>query len=593
MNNRAIKTDLLLKLLLKLWFFIEPKRRIQLFFLALLMLISSFAEIFSIGAALPFLSVLIAPKYIFDNQFAKLFFDLAGVSSQDDLLLPITLIFILLVIVSSIIRLTLLWVSTKLSFSIGADISKKVFNNALYQTYETHLSINSSETIDAVITKSNNVIYGVLVPSVNLLNSALLISVILIFLFFINPVITIISFLGFGSIYLVIVKFAKKQVLKDGEKIASESSHLIKILQEGLGGIRDIIMTNSQAVYINTYHKTNNILRYAQAKNLFVTQSPRFGIEALGVVLIALIAFWLNTNSRTMQSAIPFLGAFALAAQRLLPLLQQSFYNWTNIRGMQPTLREVIDILERPLSLTDKIIQQKKITFHKSICFKKTSFHYLSSKDLIFKNLDLEIIKGSCVGFIGETGAGKSTLVDLFMGSILPTSGHIEIDNIELTKKIIPVWQKHISHVPQSIFLTDHSIAENIAFGVESKDINFEKIKQVARAAQLADFIESLPNKYDTQVGERGVKLSGGQRQRIGIARALYRNADVIILDEATSALDNRTEDNVMNSIFSLTNKVTTLIIAHRITTLKNCDVIYEISNKGIKKVSSYEDLIK
>jgi ATP-binding cassette subfamily B protein len=309
------------------------------------------------------------------------------------------------------------------------------------------------------------------------------------------------------------------------------------------------------------------------------------------MVLIAVLAFGMSKQPNGVSSAIPILGAFALGAQRLLPILQQAFYGWTNIRGMQPTLKLVLGLLEQPLPKGSDV-EGQQIQFEKSIRFNDISFRYASSEGLVLNQFNLEILKGGRVGFIGETGSGKSTLLDILMGLLSPVSGSLEVDGIQISEKNKIDWQKHIAHVPQSIFLSDRSIAENIAFGVNIPEIDLIKVKEAARKAQISDVIEALPNQYDTYVGERGIRLSGGQRQRIGIARAFYKEADVIILDEATSALDSHTEEALMNAINSFDKDITVLMIAHRITTLKDCDMIVELGFGGVLKVVSYQDLI-
>jgi len=548
--------ETLKSLLIQLWAHISVRRRRQLSLLTLLMITSSFAEVLSISAVFPFLGVLTSPQFVFDHPLAQPFLQLLHISSPEKLLLPITILFIMGVLVASAVRMTLLWATTRLSFAVGADLSLDIYRRTLYQPYAVHLSRNSSEIIDVISIKTNNIIYNVILPSITLVSSALLIGSILIALYLMNPVIALVAFGGFGSIYAAIISLTKRKILSDGQRVASESSRLIQNLQEGLGGIRDVLLDNSQEVYTQTYRANDLGLRRAQASSLFISQSPRFGMEALGMVLIAVLAFGMSKQPAGVSAAIPLLGAFALGAQRLLPILQQAFYGWTNIRGMQPTLKLVLDLLEQPLP-ESSVGDGQQIRFEKSIRFNDVSFRYASSDFLVLNQFNLEIPKGSRVGFIGETGSGKSTLLDILMGLLSPVSGSLEVDGIKISDKNKTDWQEHIGHVPQAIFLSDRSIAENIAFGVNVAEIDLIKVKKAAKQAQISDVIEALPNQYNTKVGERGIRLSGGQRQRIGIARALYKEADVIILDEATSALDSHTEEALMNAIASLDKDIT------------------------------------
>jgi ABC-type multidrug transport system fused ATPase/permease subunit len=591
-TSTSSSDDSLKQLLRRLWGHINIRRRRQLCLLSVLMVASSFSEVLSIGAVFPFLAVLSSPQFVYEHLLAKPFLILFNISSADQLLLPITILFIMGVLIASALRMSLLWATTRLSFAMGADLSLDIYRRTLYQPYAVHLSRNSSEIIDVISIKTNNIIYNVILPSITLVSSALLIGSILIALYLTNPVIALGAFVGFGSIYATIIKLTKRKILSDGKRVASESSRLIQNLQEGLGGIRDVLLDGSQEIYTQTYRATDQMLRRAQASSLFISQSPRFGIEALGMVLIAFLAYWMSKQQSGVSAAIPMLGAFALGAQRLLPILQQAFYGWTNIRGMQPTLKHMLGLLEQPIC-KNLNGQGQQIKFDSSIRFNDVSFSYTSTDRAVLTQFNLEIPKGSYVGFIGETGSGKSTLLDILMGLLSPVSGSLEVDGIQISEKNKIDWQKHIAHVPQAIFLSDRSIAENIAFGVNISEIDLIKVKEAARKAQISDVIEALPNQYDTYVGERGIRLSGGQRQRIGIARAFYKEADVIILDEATSALDSHTEEALMNAIDSFDKDITVLMIAHRITTLKNCDMIVEIGLGGVLKIVSYRDLIK
>ena len=384
----------------------------------------------------------------------------------------------------------------------------------------------------------------------------------------------------------------RKQLLVNSKRVAEDSTRLIKSLQEGLGGIRDVLIDGTQSVYCEIYRNADFSLRRAQGNSLFIGQSPRYLMEALGMLLIASLAYFIDKQANGISRAIPLLGALALGAQRLLPILQQSYSSWTTIQSSRESLKDVIDLLEQPLPPYINQISNQNITFNSIIKLKQLSFRYSIQTPIVLNQINLTIKKGSRIGFIGPTGSGKSTLLDIIMGLLQPTDGFIEIDGQPITKKNQRAWQRHIAHVPQSIYLSDSSIEENIAFGVPKEKIDLNRLKQAAKQAQIQEMIENWPQKYKTPVGERGIRLSGGQRQRIGIARALYRKADIIIFDEATSALDNETEDAVMNSINKLSKKLTILIIAHRLTTLKNCSFVIELNNGGIKKIGTYKEMI-
>lgn len=586
------KTSSIPELLKRLWHHINPRRRGQFGLLLLLMVCASFAEILSIGAVLPFLAVLTAPERIFQLPAAQPFIRAVGFTSASQLLFPLTITFGVAALISGSMRLLLLWASTRLCFATGADLSISIYRRTLYQPYSVHVARNSSEVISGISGKANGVIGNIIVPTTNLISSSIMLIAILTALLSLNPVIAMAAFGGFGFIYIFIIKLTKKQQLLNSKCIAHESTQVIKSLQEGLGGIRDVLIDGSQAAYCQIYRNADSPLRKAQGNNSFIGASPRFGIEALGMMLIALLAYALAMQPDGIAKAIPVLGALALGAQRLLPVLQGAYGSWSSIQGGQISLRDTLDLLDQPLpDYVDQPVA-KPLPFRQLISLKNLSFRYTEQTPWVLQNLDLTIPKGSRIGFIGITGSGKSTLLDIVMGLLSPTDGALEIDGQPIVTGNNRAWQAHIAHVPQAIYLADSTIEENIAFGVPKGKIDQNRVKQAAQKAQIADIIETWPKKYQTYVGERGIRLSGGQRQRIGIARALYKQADVIIFDEATSALDNETEQAVMQSIESLGDDLTVLIIAHRLTTLKNCTQIVELADGGIKRIGTYQEII-
>jgi ABC-type multidrug transport system fused ATPase/permease subunit len=398
--------------------------------------------------------------------------------------------------------------------------------------------------------------------------------------------------MGVGVIYVIVMLLTRKQLARESLKISQSASKVVKILQEGLGGIRDIILDGTQDAYTSTYRNIDVELRNAQTKIQIVSVAPKYIIETIGIIVISVLAYCLSLQPEGFASAVPVLGALAIGAQKLLPTLQQGYSSWALMQGARESLRDVLDLLEQPVPEKSSG-EPVTICFQREICLKNISFRYAGRAPYVLKNLNLSLIKGGRIGIIGETGSGKSTMLDMLMGLLQPTSGEILVDGISINTENCSSWQRHIAHVPQAIFLTDATICENIAFGVSREKIDFTRVTSAARRAQIADSIESWSEGYDTMVGERGVKLSGGQRQRIGIARALYKEADVIIFDEATSALDNDTERAVMESIDSLGDGLTILIIAHRLSTLKNCTQIVELQNGQVARVGNYADLVE
>jgi len=575
-----------------LWNHITPYRRKQFGLLFVLMTLASFAEVLSIGAVLPFLAVLTNPERLYDHALAQPVIQILNITEPQQLLLPFTIAFSLAALFSGAMRLILLWAQTRLSHAIGADLSFSIYHRTLYQPYTTHVARNSSEVIAGVSQKANEVVHLTILPILIILSSGIMLFAILIALLAIEPSVAISAFAGFGAIYAVIIGFTKKTVKKNSQTVAHEQSQVIKTLQEGLGGIRDVLIDGTQETYCKNYRGADLPLRRARANIQIISGSPRFGIEALGMMLIAVLAFTISGSEGEFANTIPVLGALALGAQRLLPALQQAYANWTLIRGGQSQLEDALELLDQPLPKNMGKTLPESIGFQNSIVLDNLAFRYTAGGPLVLRGLDLTIQKGSRVGFIGITGSGKSTLIDILMGLLQPTEGYLRIDGQAITLENQRAWQVHIAHVPQSIFLADTTIIENIALGTPVENIDMDRVRDAAEKAQIAESIESLDQKYNSKVGEHGVRLSGGQRQRIGIARALYKQADVIVFDEATSALDTDTESAVMEAINSISEDVTVLIIAHRLTTLKGCSQVVELSSGSIKRCGAYQDII-
>jgi ABC-type multidrug transport system fused ATPase/permease subunit len=375
--------------------------------------------------------------------------------------------------------------------------------------------------------------------------------------------------------------------------IAREQTHVVKALQEGLWGIRDVLLDGTQVVYCDVYQRADRMYRRAEGDNNFIGGCPRFVMEALGLVLIAALAYLLSGRPGGVSAALPALGALAVGAQRLLPALQQGYSAWASIAGNQASMAEAILLLEQPLPADVLLPDPAPLHLQQHIRFADVSFRYASDSPWVLNGFNLTIARGSRVGIVGTTGSGKSTALDLLMGLLAPTSGEILVDGEPLSGARVRAWQRNIAHVPQTIFLSDTTFAENIAFGVPRAQIDMARVRQAARQAQIADFIESSPLAYDAPVGERGVRLSGGQRQRIGIARALYRQAYVLVFDEATSALDNVTEQSVIDSIDALNRDLTIVVIAHRLSTVRHCDTIVELARGNVQAQGSYSQLLE
>jgi ATP-binding cassette, subfamily B, bacterial PglK len=576
-------------MLKRLWQHLTKRRKAQYFLILILMIITALSEVVTIGAIVPFIAILTAPEQIYQHHLMEptiLYLDL---TSPKELILPLTFVFILSVILAGAIRLVLLYSTIRLSYATGADLSINMYQRTLYQDYSVHVTRNTSEVISGIIRKTDIVIGSVITPTLTLCSSIFIMTGIIITLFFINTLVAVTALVGFGMLYGAVVIFTRKQLKENSKCIADKSTQMVKSLQEGLGGIRDVLIDGNQQFYCKIYRSADLPFRRASGDNAFIGSCPKYVAETIGMTLIAGLAYIMTRQENSLNFiAIPVLGAMALGAQRILPAIQQAYQAFSNLKSAKSSFEDVLLLLDQPLPDYAGKPFPIPLPFEKGIELKNLSFRYSKDVPWVLKNADLKLIKGTRIGFMGVTGSGKSTMLDIIMGLLSPTEGKLIIDDQPINDKNRRSWQAHISHVPQNIYLSDSTIENNIAFGIPKEQINHQLVKKAAQQAQIAELIEDWKDGYQTFVGERGIRLSGGQRQRIGIARALYKKANVLIFDEATNALDNETEQAVMEAIEGLGSEITILIIAHRLTTLKSCDQIVKLDKNGIIK---YDDV--
>ena len=572
-----------------LWCFISGKRKKQFIFLIMLSLLSALAEIVTIGLVIPFLAVLTNPNVIFEFELIVSLIRFLSISVESFNVLNMSIFFAAAAFISGAIRVLMIYTTVKYSFATGSDLAYRMYKKVLHQEYKIHLNRNSSQLVDVIFQKINLVIQNVLVTSITLISNIMIIIIIFLFLLLVKPKIVIGTLALLGLAYTLLIKLTKNRIFANSKLIAENSNSVIKNIQEGVAGIKEILLSNSQNYFSKKFRRTEFSLRSAQADNSFIAFSPRYIMETVGIVIIVILAYIIHDNG-SLGSEITLLGMLALTAQRLLPLVNQAYYSYTTIKGEQVSLEDVLNLLSQHEKKESFI--EKEIIFNKSITLSNISFSYNPYKTTL-DSINLEIPKGSKVGLVGETASGKSTLADLISSLLFPCKGEILVDGVPLNQSNQKSWQSNISYVSQNIFLNDNTIKENIAFGEKLNTIDISKVIKVSHMCQLQDSIESLPEQYNTVIGEKGLKLSGGQRQRLAIARALYRNCSILILDEATSALDSTTESAVMESIMNLDKSITMFIIAHRTSTLKDCDSIVELKKGKIIYQGTYEDYIK
>lgn len=482
------------RLTLRLWLHLSQKRRRQFFLVLALMVLAALSEIVSLGAIVPFLSVIVAPEKVLSLPIAVWASKALDINTAFGFIVTLMGLFCFAAVTAGVIRMILLWANSRLAYACGSDLSFDIYEKTLHQPYCTHLNRNSSEVKSGLDYKVSYTV-NVLLQLLNLISSSLLVIAIVITLVFLNPFITLIAAGFFGSIYFFYSWVMRKKLVLNSKIIAQQSTKVVQCVEESLGGIREVLLGGLQEFYCQKYKISDLELRGAMAANNFIGQSPRYAMESIGMVLLIGLSYLLIISGYPSSSLIPTLGALALGAQRLLPCSQQCYAAWASILGSKEALKETIEFLDQP-SHRDVIQQSDYVEFNKSIAFKNVNFSYSPSGPLVLNNVSFEILKGMSVAIVGQTGGGKSTILDLIMGLLKKTSGEIFIDDLPMSESKMHAWQNKIAHVSQSIYLSDASIAQNIAFGVPPEDIDYSLMQDVINRAQLDEFVADLADGY-------------------------------------------------------------------------------------------------
>ena len=562
----------------KILTYLDTKRKKQLILVSTLSVLVSLAESISIAMLIPFISFFINPESYLFNNFFKVFFDSLNINSNKEILATVSFLFIIIILISGYIKLKYIKISNQTTENITSDFRIKIFKFLVNQDYSYYFKHGSNEIMSNLAQKTGS-FTTIVFSSINILNSLLITIAIIVILIYNEPIYTPIIITCIGLFFFLIFKIKSNVVLEKGQKVNLNQNFIIDIFENTVGYLPEIIVYNLKSFYISILSKISKETAFSNADIRTIGAAPRIYLEVFVLVFVVVFIYFSNLSERTIETNISYLAILAFGAQKTLPLVNNIYLLSVSFKAATPTVLSFLNILERGKKIDDDTLHYKNLNFNKLIKLEKVSYQYDKNLPNVLNNISLQIKKGDKVVIKGETGSGKSTLTNIISGLLEPMSGRILIDDIEITSENKKNWQKKISIVPQTIFLNETTILENIAIAVELNAIDLTRAKKCAQLSQIDEFIENLPNKYNEKVGEKGIKLSGGQRQRIGIARALYRNSNLIIMDEPTNALDLNTENLVMHSIINETKDITIIMISHSNNTLKYFDKIIDLDN--------------
>jgi ABC-type multidrug transport system fused ATPase/permease subunit len=572
----------------RLWSQTDKKQRFTFYLILSLSVISSALEVITVSSIIPFVNFILSPENAF--QYLEKFPILQSFlddASLKEMLLPFAIFYITLFVFSGVLRVFLIKLQLKYSFNLGQVIGSKIFNFLLHMPYEKHLSDKSSDSINFLFNKVNVLIKSAIFPIISIITSTILLLTIFLTLIYLSPFFSAAVLIGSVFAYFIFYVKNKKILKENGAKLSFESSRLIKLIQEALMGIRNIIIDSSQYFVLDDFKRIDSLLREAQYKNTFIAMYPKYIVESVALLLILTLSLYTSFNSQYNLNAstetFTMLAVLAVAAQRLIPYVQQIYNSFSLVQGDFASIVSILDLLDKCKMNTKQL--NSKIEFKKKILLSNIYFKYETSKSMILNDIQLQIREGEWIAIFGPSGSGKSTLIDILLGLLKPDKGKFFIDGKEITPKNIKHWQSQIGHVPQNVFISDSSIANNIAMGSQHSEIDMNRIIYCAKIVELHDFFESLEFGYNSNVGENGSYLSGGQKQRIGIARALYKNCKILILDEPTSSLDEKMQKKIMENLKFQGVRSTVILITHNRLNAKFCDKIYKMRNGILSQI--------
>ena len=574
---------------------LSAKERRKLVLVMLAAIFMATIEMVGVGSIMPFMTIAAKPESIHTNQFLQKAYHFFGFAKEINFLIFLGVIVLAFMLLSNVCQAMMQYIKIKFTSTCRHSLALRLMKAYLGQDYNFFLNRNSHEFVKNINSEVQQMINVTLMQFVELTSRLIQVLILTVFLFWVNPLSTLCIATAIVFIYGSIYVFTKKKLVSLGNDRFQCSSEEARIVSEVFWGIKEVKITGSENEFVRDFIPPSRRQAKVETVNEIIGDVPKFALETIAFSSIMIFVLFTLVHSGTFADVAGTITLYAYAGYRMIPAVQGLFKALTKLKYGVPAAKRLLMEFALAKSAEPLSVQKREaLPYTRELTLSGIVFAYPGTNKDIFSDISLTIPANSLVGFAGKTGSGKTTLIDIILGLLHPKAGSFRTDGIAITKENVRNWQALLGYVPQSIYLSDNTIAANIAFGVSSRDIDMDAVRRAAKMAQIDEFIENeLPQKYETSIGERGIRLSGGQRQRIGIARALYRNPSILIMDEATSALDGHTERAVMEAIDSLQGTRTIILIAHRLSTLKKCDTIYVMDKGTIVESGTYEQLEK
>lgn len=587
----------MLKVIKQLFSLLTDRQLKQFYMLQILVVVMAFTELLGIASIAPFMALVGDISILETNSIFAQLYQLSGLSNPTDFLFYAGVTVLTMLTFSTLVSMFTIWKLSIFGARIGTEIADRLYTYYMQQSWQFHASGSSAQLTKQVSTEAMRISNGIVQPLMQMNAKLVLALFISVSIVIYDPVVAILGLFIFSLAYFILYRLVRKKLVSNGQKLSQVATDRFRLMNEGFGGIKDVLLLNRSHDFIERFQDSGKVYARAQGTNIAISQVPRYFIELIAFgAMISLVLVLIKLHSGNLGEVLPILAVYALAAFKLLPALQQIYSSISQIKGNVAAFDAVKDDLEQSFESQKVVSYSSKSTpiyIKKAITLNNMEFSYPGKDRPAVNGVNMAIPVNSVVGLVGSSGSGKSTLIDLLLGLLTPQQGTLCVDDVTITPENKRLWQDLLGFVPQSIFLSEGSIAENIAFGVPINDINMSQVMNAVALAHLTELVKDLPKGVNTKVGERGVQLSGGQRQRIGIARALYHRAEVLVFDEATSALDGITEKIVMDAIHEFSGKKTIIMIAHRLKTVEKCDIIYLMKQGKIVDSGTYQELVE